>query len=208
MLVALLIGFALGFLGSVPIAGPISAMVFERALQDRPREGRAIALGAAVAESFYALMAFWGLATVFHRYPRVLPASRLAGAVIFIVLGAYFILRRTHAAAKKKREEASSTWLLGFTITAVNPTLLVTWTGALTALHSTGVLRDTPADAPLFAAGVGMGIALWFMALVWLVHRFRSRFRPESLDWVLRVMGGLFVIAGLVIGARMLLGGG
>ena len=45
MLLAALIGLALGFFGSVPVAGPIAALVVSRGVQSRFRSGVFIALG-------------------------------------------------------------------------------------------------------------------------------------------------------------------
>ena len=53
--------------------------------------------------------------------------------------------------------------LFGFSLTAVNPTLVVTWTAAVGAAHSMGVLRVRALDAFPFAAGAGTGIVAWFV---------------------------------------------
>jgi threonine/homoserine/homoserine lactone efflux protein len=213
MLVALLLGLLLGFLGSVPIAGPVAAMVFERAVKGRQKEARAIAIGSAIAECLYSLMAFWGLTTVLHRFPKLLPVSHVLSAVLFAALGFYFLLRKPHHDEIRETKEKDETkahggkWLLGFSVSALNPTLLVTWTGVITALHGTGLLRSDPIDALPFAGGVGAGIIVWFLVLLALVHRFRKKLKPESLDGVVRVMGAAFVVAGLVLGVRLLIRG-
>jgi threonine/homoserine/homoserine lactone efflux protein len=206
MLAALLVGFALGFLGSIPLAGPIAAMVLERAAQGHAQEARSIALGSAVAESAYALMAFVGLTTVLVRFPHLLPATHAIGIGIIVIVGFYFLLKKPrHPQTKQDASPKHAKWLLGFTITAVNPTLLVTWTAAITAVHATGWLRTAHVDAFPFAAGVGGGIVTWFLTLLWIVGRMRDRFRPELADRAVRAMGGLFVLGGLVGGVHMLL---
>lgn len=60
MIAALVIGFVLSFLGSVPIAGPIAVIIVSKALEHRNRAAFFISIGASVAESFYAFLAFWG----------------------------------------------------------------------------------------------------------------------------------------------------
>ena len=52
-----------GYIGSMPIAGPIAALIFARALQGRGRRLH-IALGAATAEMICAGLAFWGFAAL------------------------------------------------------------------------------------------------------------------------------------------------
>jgi threonine/homoserine/homoserine lactone efflux protein len=205
MLVALVIGFSMGFLGSIPIAGPVAAMVLERAAGNRAREARAIAIGAAIAESGYALLAFWGWTTVLSRFPKLLPASRILGAAVFIVLGLYFLLRRhKHDRSTHDRSSGSSKWLLGFSVTALNPTLIVTWTTVIAALHSTGLSPTAPIDALPFAGGVGAGVIVWFWTLLGIVRHFRERVHPEWIDGGVKAMGGLFVLVGVAVGARIL----
>lgn len=46
-----LFGYIFGFLGSIPIAGPTSAMVFRLGIQGKYRSGLAIASGGAIAEA-------------------------------------------------------------------------------------------------------------------------------------------------------------
>ena len=87
MLPALLIGFAFGYVGSMPVAGPISVLVLHLGLAHDPRHALYVAVGGALAESLYALLAFWGLSAVLAQYPMVLPASRAAGAVLLLALG-------------------------------------------------------------------------------------------------------------------------
>ncbi len=52
-----LIAALLGFLGSVPLAGPIALLVFTRATQQDYRAAFLVGLGGAVAEGIYAVIA-------------------------------------------------------------------------------------------------------------------------------------------------------
>src|SRR5688572_24863658 len=94
MLTALIVGLALGFFGSIPVAGPISILVLKDALEKGHRQGFHIALGAAAGESVYAFVAFWGLTTVLETFPVLIPISKIAGAVLVIALGIYLVVRR------------------------------------------------------------------------------------------------------------------
>src|SRR5580692_12304589 len=118
----------------MPIAGPIAAIVVSKGLENKTRAGLCIAVGAAVAESAYAFMAFWGLTSVLSRFPILLPASRLFGCVLLIALGSYFAGRKKKDEQRPRDETDRLGYqnvLFGLTMTAVNPTLLVTWTAAV-----------------------------------------------------------------------------
>ena len=76
MLFAALAGFVFGFIGSVPVAGPIAVLVLERSLAHRYSDAEGIAVGGAVAESAYAGAAFLGLGFLIKSYPIVLVGAR------------------------------------------------------------------------------------------------------------------------------------
>jgi len=205
--IALLSGLGLGFAGSIPIAGPTAVVVVESALANRPRRGMMIAAGAAIAESLYALVAFWGLAAVLTRYPMLRPVSRVVAGVILSCVGAYLAFRRPKAAVRSERSEPrrpGHQLLFGFSITALNPTLAVTWTVAVAALHSALGEWLTAADAVPFALGVGTGISVWFWLLLRLVRHFRLALAPRTLNKVIRGTGSVLVVAGVIMAARAL----
>ncbi len=206
MIVALILGFALAFAGSMPIAGPISVLVLNRALQDRHRDALALAFGAAIAEGVYAFVAFWGLSSVLLRFPMAVPAARLAGAILLIGIGVYFAMRRGTGDKEKEvntnGREGRRGWLPGFVVTLANPTLILTWTTVVTALHSMFSLRVVPIDALPFALGVISGIVGWFASLIWLVRRFKHHLAPRAVDAFIRVLGWIMITTGAVAGWR------
>lgn len=196
MILAAIIGFLFGFVGSMPVAGPIAALVFARALQGRMKSGLHIAIGGAVAEAIYAALAFWGFAELLAEYPWVRQVSNGAAAVILTVLGVMFIRQDTaEPEAKAEPEQTGSGLVLGFTITLLNPTLIATWTAAAAMLLSTGLVQFEGRHAIPFSLGALVGIVLWFVTLLKLVDHFRDRFSYASLARVIRVMGwGLLLI--------------
>ena len=197
MIIAALIGFLFGFVGSMPVAGPIAALVFTRALQGRTRSGMHIAIGGAVAEAIYAALAFWGFAELLVEYPWVRQASNVTAAVILSALGVIFIRHETTEPRETAdAERPGSGLLLGFTITLLNPTLIVTWAAAAATLLSTGLVQFEARHALPFSLGAMAGIVLWFATLLRLVTHFRDRFSYAALARVIRAMGwGLIVIA-------------
>jgi len=209
MLIPLLVGFAFGYIGSMPVAGPISVLVLHLGLAQDSRKAFYVAVGGALAESLYALLAFWGLSAVLARYPVVLPASRAVGACLLLALGLVMLLTRSRGATPRnqpRRRGSKRSFALGFLITAVNPTLIVTWTAAVGALHATGLLAMDRTEALPFAAAACAGIVAWFVTMLWLVGKWRSRVSAESLGRLNRAMGALLLAVGGWMGLRALLG--
>ena len=206
MWMALIAGLALGFFGSVPVAGPASILVLKNALEKGHRQGIDIAVGAAVGEAVYAFVAFWGLTTVLERFPVLLPISKIVGAVLVLALGIYLVVRRTsttdmHAANLADRQERRL--LRGFLSAVLNPTLLATWTTVVTGLHATSLVEPSPRGALPFAIGVGVGILGWFAFLLEIVvRRFRERLAPENVQKVVRGFGWAMIGIGAIIASR------
>jgi threonine/homoserine/homoserine lactone efflux protein len=206
VLLTVLVGFAFGYLGSMPVAGPISVLVLHLGLAHDPRHALHVAVGGAVAEGLYALVAFWGLSTVLAAYPVILPASRLVGALLLLALGLVMVLRRVRGASPaepprpgrgRKRSLA-----LGFLVTALNPTLIVTWSAAVGALHATGLVDMERKAALPFAGSVAVGIIAWFLTLLWLVAKWRTRMSLAAMTRFMKLMGAALVAAGAWMAVR------
>lgn len=206
MWMALVAGLALGFFGSIPVAGPASILVLKNALEKGHRQGIDIAVGAAVGEAIYAFVAFWGLTTVLERFPVLLPISKIVGAVLVLALGIYLVVRRTsptdmHAANLADRQERRL--LRGFLSAVLNPTLLATWTTVVTGLNAASLVEPSPRGALPFAIGVGVGILGWFAFLLEIVvRRFRERLAPENVQKVVRGFGWAMIGIGAIIASR------
>lgn len=208
LLFTILAGTVMGFLGSMPIAGPVAVLVLERGLIRKGREGLGVAIGAAAAESVYAFLAFWGLGTVLYSSPMLLRASRLVGAGLMITLGIYLANRKSTPPAQATASASPSPgrkrtgFLLGLSVTTLNPTIIVSWTMVSATVHSTGLVSPGPISAVIFALSVGVGIVLWFATMLHLLHRFQSGLRPQTVDRVLNVTGWLVVAIGVGLGIR------
>ncbi|HMI88947.1 MAG TPA: LysE family transporter [Polyangiaceae bacterium] len=209
MWMALFAGLGLGFFGSIPVAGPASILVLKNALEKGSRQGIDIAGGAALGEAIYAFVAFWGLTTVLERFPVLIPASKITGAVLVMVLGIYLVVRRVnpkevHAANLADRQERR--WLRGFLSAVLNPTLLATWTTVVTGLHAASLVEPSPRGAFPFALGVGIGIVGWFAFLIQVVvRRFRDRLQPTAIQRLVRGFGWAMIGIGAVIMSRAVL---
>jgi threonine/homoserine/homoserine lactone efflux protein len=207
MFIALLIGFVFGFVGSMPVAGPVSILVFGRGLQDRQRSAVYLAAGSALAESVYAYFAFWGFGALLALHPWLEPITRGAAAVILTALGLHFALKRAkdpgvETGVAPSQSGNKRNFLLGITITALNPTLMATWGAAVTTLHSFDIVTFEASRALPFSLGVFLGITGWFTVLLWLLTRFKGRFERSTLDRTVRAMGWALAALGLFFAVR------
>jgi threonine/homoserine/homoserine lactone efflux protein len=195
LLAVCLVAILFGFVGSVPLAGPVALLVFSRGVDGRYSQARRIGYGAAVAEGAYAFFAFWGFATFLARYPLVLPISHGVTAALLFALGVHFVRfkEKEQGAVSSDRHSGGGAkggpFVLGFSISAFNPTLLATWSAVTTFLYSKQIVRMTSLMAVPFGVCAGLGIALWATIFVSLLRRFKDHFPQAAVRWVVRSMG-------------------
>src|SRR5258708_35133257 len=91
LLAVCLIAVAFGFVGSMPLAGPIAILTVSRAAHGKFGEALRVALGGAAAEAIYAGGAFWGFTTFLARHAVVVPVSQGATSLVLMGLGIRFV---------------------------------------------------------------------------------------------------------------------
>lgn len=199
-LLTALVAFVFGFIGSMPLAGPIALLVFSTSVRKRYGEALRIGLGASLAMAIYAAVAFWGFSTFLAKHPVILPVSRASSALLLTVLGVHFARWRPGGSEQPRQERRGRGLLLGFTIAALNPTLLATWTTAVAFLYSRQLVAFSGLLALPFGAAAGAGVASWQTVLVGLLRRYESRFPRHVLTWVVRAMGLVLLAGGVLAG--------
>jgi threonine/homoserine/homoserine lactone efflux protein len=203
MLAAALVGILLGYIGSMPVAGPIALLVLGRGLENRTRNGLWLAFGSAIAESVYAYLAFWGFGAVLARYAWLEKVARFGAAIMLVALGVHFYQRRHQAAAPTPPADNSGNkrnFLLGFAVTLLNPTLIATWTFTVTTVYSLGIVSFEADKALPFSLGAFSGIVGWFATLLYLLKRFRTAVTTRALERTLKAIGVVLIVVGLGIG--------
>jgi threonine/homoserine/homoserine lactone efflux protein len=200
-----LVALIFAFVGSLPLAGPIALLVVSNAVNGRFKEALRIAFGAALAEGIYAFLAFWGFATFLARHRLVLPISHGVTALILVALGARFVVFRVkdEEKAKEGAPAKSGRFWVGFSISALNPTLLATWGAVTTFLYARQLVQFTPILAVPFGVFAAAGIGLWGLMMVTLLQRFRHKVPNAALTWVVRAMGILLIAIGVWSGVAL-----
>jgi threonine/homoserine/homoserine lactone efflux protein len=192
-LVVSIVAFVLGFVGSMPLAGPISVMVMSRTADGNCQAARHIAYGAAVVEAFYACLAFWGFATFLARNDAALPVSHAVTAAVFLVVGVHFIRWKQTKKDIRETRSGRSAFVLGLSVSLLNPTLLLSWSAVTTALYSRQLVPMEGSMALPFGAAAGAGVAAWNVVLVAALKRFAHRIPARAVTWTVRGMGMLLV---------------
>lgn len=197
---SLLIGFALGWAASMPIAGAISFFVCRRGLDARSGHGLALAGGAALAEAGWCLAILMGADELMDLKPGLSSVARSLGGVLLIVLGLIFLIRRTpptrhRSSATEPQPRLRDEFRLGLTLVALNPAIPFNWLALITIAISFGL---DPGRSPFaFALGVGLGVVAWFAVLLRLISAWRERLHVGMLVRVQQGIAVLLIAAGL-----------
>lgn len=213
MIVAWLAGFVMGVAGSIPVAGPTTMLVLSFGLQGHLRAAGLVALGSALPEGLWAALALWGFGALLRSHAWVAPASEVAAAVILVAVGMLLILRPPPAVRDREALQADTaddtrTFLLGLSLTGLNPTLIFNWGAAVTLAVSLGAVAPRPEMAVPFGVGVVTGIVAWFAFVLQLLGRHHRRISEKARGRILRGMGLALVGLGGLAAVRLLIGQG
>lgn len=193
LLIVTLVALVLGFVGSMPLAGPISVMVVSRGAEARFNEGLRLAMGSALAEGIYAAVAFAGFATLLVGHPSAVLGAKAITAVVLLVVGVQFARWKLKEPSGVVDKPARGAFRLGLTTSLLNPTLLVTWSAVTTAIYSRQSIDMHTWYAVPFGAGAASGIAGWNAVLLALMRRYHSKLPKVFLAWLVRGMGLLLI---------------
>lgn len=170
LLVALGLGGGLAFVGSVPMTGPLALLVLDRIIVAERRAALWIATAGALVEgTIAALVATW-LPLMLRHSEAIVLRARLSGAIVIFAVGTTLAIR-PELLSSIKTDRKRQSFAAGFLTTALNPTLLATWTVTVTALNDSGLLEGNAATGLVFGLGVAAGALGWFVLLLLLARR-------------------------------------
>jgi threonine/homoserine/homoserine lactone efflux protein len=207
--VELAAGFAMGFVGSIPLAGPVALLVMTRGLAREFTEARLIAGGASLAEGFIAAWVFAGLGMLYSLSPGLAETVKWLGPLALCLIGLWFFIRGVspdsgEPASDRHGSGASYSLSLGIGLVIGNPGMIGTWGGAIAALEGTGFVQASPAGAPWFGLAVAAGVFSWFLLMLKVIRSHRGSLNYRVLNLIVKGIGGVLVGAGALSFASLL----
>ena len=181
-------GALTGFVCAVPV-GPINVAIMEEGIHSGRTRALIIAVGALLMEMIYCVIAFGGFANLFED-----PTFR---ATVVIVQG-------KRARMIEQRLHPHTMFWTGFVRVLVNPNVLLFWIMISAVLLANGTLQSAWESRMSCVAGAGLGIAAWFLILVFGSARVRNRFSDKTLVRFSHVSGLLLLLLSVVIAVRLI----
>ena len=195
--VYLIKGFLIGFVASIPL-GPIGVMCIQRTLCNSRRSGFVSGLGAALADSIFATVAFFSLSVVMSFVESNMVIVKVIGGITVIMVGMVIFLKNPVMQIRRNRAGKGSLWsdfLSLFFVTLANPAFILIFLALFAAVgvSSSGLPFGQGA---LMLLGVLCGASFWWFTLSSVISLFRHKIRPRHLLWINRISGALIVTLG------------
>ncbi|MEC9081530.1 MAG: LysE family transporter [Verrucomicrobiota bacterium] len=201
-------GVLTGFVCAVPV-GPINVAIMEEGIHSGRTRALIIAVGALLMEMIYCVIAFGGFANLFDN-PTVRATAELVSFLAVTFFGVRYLMtdavtvQGKRARMIEQRLHPHTMFWTGFVRVLVNPNVLLFWIMISAVLLANGTLQPAWQSRMSCAVGAGLGIAIWFLILVFGSVRVRNRFSDKTLVRFSQVSGFLLLILSVVIAVRLI----
>ena len=193
-------GVIIGFAASVPL-GPIGVLCIQKTINKGRLSGFVSGLGAAMSDTFYAIIAGFGLTFVTNFIIDKQLYLKIIAAAILFYLGLKIFntdpIKQFREQAKKKGRGLFGDFISIFLLTVSNPLAVFFFGGAFAAFGF--VSEDSGFTAILLLTiGVFIGATFWWTTLTTIINIFRKRFKLKSLWWLNKIAGVLIILFGVL----------
>lgn len=198
----LLKAFVVGVAASAPV-GPIAIMVIQRTLCRGFKPGFVTALGATVVDTVYAVIAMFALTYVQNFIEGNSIPIFIGGGLIIIALGLSMALSNpfrkigTGNKVPYRSEDVNVTDFLSACAMGLSNPGAVAVMLALMAFFGIGLEKPTDWSFFPIIIGIAGGSVLYWLAITYLLNKFRKQFNMRTLLWINRITGAIVVILGL-----------
>lgn len=193
-------GVVMGLLGSIPL-GPIGVLCIQRTLSKKFRSGFYSGLGAASADTIFAIIAIFFYSIVMSFIESRMQLMTLFGGIVIMAIGMSIYFKKSHLHIRNNRAKSNNYYKDFFStmgLTIANPAYILVF---LALFATVGVDNQSLSllNGVLVIFGVFCGATLWWLTLTYIINKIRRKFRPRHLVIINKVAGivifGLGVVA-------------
>lgn len=188
--------YALGMAGLWAVPGPVWVALMARALSGGVAAAWPLAVGVALGDLLWPLLAILGLTWVESAYGDILSLLRWAAAVIFLAMGILLIRKSGTISGADSRLTKPGLWAgfsVGLAAVIGNPKAILFYMGALPGFFSLGSL--TAVDIGLIIAVSAVIPMAGNLALALFLDRARRLLSSPAAVHRMNVFSGLLLIA-------------
>jgi len=181
--------------------GPGVFAILAKSIAEGARPCIGLALGMAVSDVVYLILACYGLAAIAEQWGIVFTLIRIAGAIYLIYLGWKIWHNRAKYIERESTNKNMTGVLTGFLISASNPKVILFYIAFLPSfmdLTSLGT-NDIIMVSLITFTGLMIGLMSIAISAAWASRFFRSEKAMTGLN---RVAGTIMISAGVYLGTR------
>ena len=193
-------GLIIGLLVSVPL-GPIGVLCIQRTLNRGRMAGFISGLGAAAADTIFAIIAGFGLTIIINFIEEKHLYFQIIGGLFVLYIGIRIF--NTNPVKQLKLQKLNKTKLSQdfvsvFLLTLSNPMAIFLFLAIMAAIN---VASDTLSlvEIATLAVGISGGAFLWWFVLASIANRFRKKIRLKSIWWLNKITGSVVFLFGLIV---------
>lgn len=207
----LLSAFLIGFFSATVAAGPVGILIFRTALLGRYKKCIPMVIGSLIMETIYCGIALGVVGAVLLQGPRIMLFSKVVGAIIFFFIGIYLYKTDPNKEVTEETKEISLTektksFLTGFLLVALNPSIILVWSAIITALISFDIISFRGyLDIFFFILSAAAGLLLGSAVLIVLAKSYKKAFSTLFFKRILQLTGIVFVGVSLYSILRVIL---
>jgi threonine/homoserine/homoserine lactone efflux protein len=194
-------GTFIGIAMAAPV-GPLALLCIRQSLSRGFIAGTATALGIALGDGFYALIAALGLSAFSSFVLGHRQYFFIAGGLALIIFGIASLFspeplhEKTLKLPRSKGHGFISLLLQTMLLTLTNPMTIVSFIAAFSAVEFKGFEQTT--QAICIALGIAVGSFFWFFLMSTIVAYFRTRVTPPIAAFIQRISGSLLIVYGIL----------
>ena len=192
-------GIIIGLLVSVPL-GPIGVLCIQRTLNKGRLAGLVSGMGAAAADTIFAIIAGFGLTIIINFIEEKHVYFQVIGGLFILYIGLRIFYTNPVKQLKLqrlKKTQLSQDFMSVFLLTLSNPMAVFLFLAIMAAIK---VASDSMsiAEISLLTAGIAGGAVLWWFILSSIANRFRRKIRLRNIWWLNKITGSVVVLFGLL----------
>lgn len=193
-------GTIIGFLASIPL-GPIGVICIRRTLNGTRNTGFVSGLGAATADTIFALLAVFAVSYVTSFLEGKEIWINTIGGILVMILGFSIFMKRVDTSrGMVNNQESGSTnlarnYLSILLLTITNPTYFFVFMSLFSAA-GIDVTTNTIGNNLFLIMGIAIGTSGWWFVLTWIINKIRQRFTMRSLWWLNKISGAVIIVLG------------
>jgi threonine/homoserine/homoserine lactone efflux protein len=180
-------------------------MSIQRTLSKNRQAGFVSGLGAATADTIFAILAYFFIAIISAVIENHLQILKILGGICVVIVGVNIFLANPVVQIRRNRAGKSNLWqdfASTFVLTLTNPAFIL-WLLVIFSAFNVGsaegeITFSSLKTGALMIGGFFAGAATWWFLLTFTISLLRKKFRPRHLLWINRIAGMLITGLGVV----------